>query len=225
MNTPKFSIDEAIQFGWNAAKRNIGFFFIVFIISLVASAIPNGVQTATEKTAPFLSFLFGLVSLVVSQVLAIGITRISLRFADQQKAEIADLYTGYPLFFRYLFASILYALIVAIGLVLLVVPGVYLAVRFSQYGFLVVDKGLGPVEALRKSAALTEGARWQLFLFGILLFGLVLLGAIALLIGLFWAVPTTLVAAAFVYRRLLAAAEGTAAAGASTAPQAPAVGV
>lgn len=208
----KFSKGEAIQFGWEATKRHLGFFIIVLIIALVANAIPNRVQDATKETAPLLSFLFGLVSLFVGQVVAIGVTRISLRVHDREQPELADLFNRYALFFKYLFASLLYALIVAAGLILLIVPGIMWAVRFALYGYLVVDKGLGPVEALGQSAQLTQGARWDLFVFGLLLFGIILLGALALGVGLFLAFPTALMAGAFVYRRLLAAAGTPAAA-------------
>jgi uncharacterized membrane protein len=61
---------------------------------------------------------------------------------------------------------------------------------------------LGPVEALKQSGALTQGAKWNLFLFGLLLCGVNLLGALVLLIGLFATIPTTMVATAYAYRRL-----------------------
>lgn len=92
MTTPKFSTDEAIQVGWDAARRNIGFFVILLIVVALAQAIPSQVQTATEDTAPFLSFLFGLVSLAVGQIIAMGLTRVSLKFAAGQQAKLSDLY-------------------------------------------------------------------------------------------------------------------------------------
>jgi hypothetical protein len=210
LTAAKFSIDEAIQVGWTAAKRHIGFFVLLLVVVGLVQAIPSRVQTATQDTAPALSFLFGLVSLAVGQVVGMGLTRISLKFADGQSARLSDLYADLPRFFSFLFAGVLYAVIVVVGLVLLVVPGVMWAVRYGFYAYLVIDRGAGPLEALRKSAEITQGARWQVFFFGILAFGILLAGAIALLVGLFWAIPTTLVAAAVVYRRLLAATEGPA---------------
>jgi uncharacterized membrane protein len=180
------------------------FFLLVFIISAVASGMFQGAQEATKKAAPFISLLFALAGLFVSNVLTIGTTKIALKFTDGQKPELADLFTGYPLFFKFFFATLLFVLIVAAGLILLIVPGIMWAVRFSQFGYLVVDKGLGPTESLRKSAEITQGARWHLFLFGLILLGVNLLGLLALVIGLLWAVPTSMVATAYVYRTLLA---------------------
>jgi hypothetical protein len=205
VDTPRFSIGEAVQFGWDVAKRHIGFFVLVIIISLVVAGVVDGVQEATKTTAPFLAFLFGLASIVVGQVLGIGYTRISIKFADGLTPELADLWSGYPLFFKYLFTSLLYGIMVAVGLILLIVPGIILAVRYGLCTYLVVDRGLGPMDALRTSAELTQGSRWSLFLLGLVLLGVVVLGALALVIGLLWAAPTALVAAAFAYRKLAGA--------------------
>lgn len=201
-----FSRGEAIRFGWDAAVRHLKFFVVALILAGLAQAIPDRLQAWTSEWAPLVALQFGLASLVVGQIVAIGLTRISLRICDHQQPEYADLYSGLPLFFKYLLASVLYGLIVAAGLVLLIVPGIMWAVRFGFYGFLVVDQGAGPIEALQRSSALTRGVRWGLFVFGLLLLGIVVLGAMALVVGLFLAVPTALVAAAYVYRSLLAQA-------------------
>jgi uncharacterized membrane protein len=204
MNGHKFSIDEAVGFGWGVAKRNVIFFLLIFVIAAVASGIFQGVQDATKEQAPFISLLFALAGLFVTTVVSIGFTRISLKFADGETPRFEDLFTGYPLFVNFFFASVLYGLIVIVGLILLIVPGIMWAVRFSQFSYLVVDKGLSPAESLRKSADITQGARWHLVLFALILLGINLLGALALGIGLLWTIPTAMVAAAHVYRKLLA---------------------
>ena len=89
----------------------------------------------------------------------------------------------------------------------MIIPGIIWAIKFQFYDYLIIDKKLGPIEALKKSAVITKGAKGNLFVFGLLLGGINLLGAICLLIGLFAAIPTTLVAKAFVYRKLLAQVE------------------
>jgi len=61
-----------------------------------------------------------------------------------------------------------------------------------------------PMEALRESRRLTKGHRKSLFVFGLLCLGANILGALALGIGLFVTIPTTVIATAHVLRRLQA---------------------
>jgi uncharacterized membrane protein len=92
---------------------------------------------------------------------------------------------------------------VGIGLVLLIVPGVIVAIVFAFYGFHIVDTGsTDPIGALRRSAEITRGHRWQLFLFGLLLIGLNLLGILLLVVGVLFTSGISLLAVAYVYRRL-----------------------
>ena len=107
------------------------------------------------------------------------------------------------LFSKYILSLIIYGLIVLAGLILLIIPGIIWAIKFQFFGYFIVDKGLGPIESLKQSAKITKDTKWTLFLFG-LLSGLInLLGALLLLVGLFATVPTTMMAKAFVYRKLL----------------------
>jgi len=94
------------------------------------------------------------------------------------------------------------------GTILLIVPGVIWAVKFQFFSYFIIDKGLGPIEALKKSSAITKGVKWNLLGFDLLIGGIALLGVLALLIGLLAAIPTAMIAMAFVYRKLLAQTEG-----------------
>ena len=77
-------------------------------------------------------------------------------------------------------AVVVYSLAVAAGLLALVVPGVWLAVRWYFCAQAAVVDGLGPADALRRSAQVVEGRWWRTF--GVLLaFGLLVavFGAVA----------------------------------------------
>ena len=136
-----------------------------------------------------------------------GLIKIALRFCDKEKGEFAELFSCFPLFFKYLFGSILCMLIVLGGMILLIIPGIIWSIKFQFFTYFIIDKGLGPIEALKRSSAITKGAKWDLFIFGLLLGLINLLGALCLLVGLFATIPTTIVAMAFVYRKLLAQTE------------------
>lgn len=202
MNPKAFSIGEAVGFGWDVAKKNIGFFVVAAIISLVVEGIPGALQEATKRNP--VTVLFALLGFFVSGVVTLGWIKISLRFCDQDKPEYGDLFSQYPLFFRYLGAAILYGLIVLGGFILLIVPGIIWTIQFGYAFNLIVDKRVGVMESLRISSAVTRGTKWNLFVFGLVLVGINLLGALALLVGLLWTIPASFVASVYVYRKLLA---------------------
>jgi uncharacterized membrane protein len=88
------------------------------------------------------------------------------------------------------------------GFILLIIPGIYWAVRFSFSPLVVVDTGVGPVAAMKESWAITKGSFWKLFLFWLTVVLINLAGIVAIYIGLLITVPVTTLAMVFVYREL-----------------------
>ena len=192
-----------MQFGWDITKSNIGFFIGLLIVAGLIQYVPDIVATIIEADAPALSLIIRIASFVLSMIIGMGLIKICLRFCDGEKGEFSDLFSCYPLFFNYLIGSILYWLIIMVGLVLLIIPGIIWAIKFQFFDYLIVDKGLGPIDALEKSSEITRGVKWDLFIFAILLIIINIMGFLCLLVGLFVTIPVTMVAMAFVYRKLL----------------------
>lgn len=200
----RFSKGEAIQFGWKTLTDNTGFFIGLVLIVFLVSWLPNVVAQQFEKTAPLLTFVISIASIFVSGLVNLGVVKTSLRFVDQDKGRLEDLMAYPNLFWKYLGASILSFVAVVGGLILLIIPGIIIAVRLQFVLFYIVDQDAGVVDSLKKSFALTQGQWGELFLFGGLLFLVILAGFLCLGVGLFAALPTTWVAQAFVFRKLLA---------------------
>jgi uncharacterized membrane protein len=197
----QFSIGEALSFGWETWKSNALLWIGVIIIFSLIESIPQIPARAAEDRA-VLAIIVGVIGFLLSELVQIGLTKMSLSFVDTGRAEIADLFNGYPVFISYLIASLIFGVMLAVGLVLLVVPGIIVAVVFCMYPYTIVDRALGPIDALQRSMELTRGVRMDLFLFGLATLGLNLLGAIPCFLGLFVTVPMTMMAGAYIYRRL-----------------------
>jgi uncharacterized membrane protein len=198
-----FSIGEALGFGWATLRDRFGTLIGLIVVSAIITVIPQLLsQGATQQKATALALLFGIVAWVAEAVVALGWTRITLKLHDGQNAEMQDLIEPYPLLWKYIGASILAALAISIGFLVLFVPGVILAIRLGFFPFAIVDGGAGPVEALQKSWDLTRGSFWHLLTLAIALACVNVLGALALGIGLLVTVPMTAIAMAYVYRRL-----------------------
>jgi len=209
MGEERFSKREAIRFGWEATKNNLVFFVIFLIVAWALSGIFSSLGSTTWGSFFFASgFIFSVINFVVSAFVSMAETKICLRLsaAPGETALIEDVWSAYPRFLNYLIGSILYALIIMAGFILLIVPGIIWAVKYSMFGYLIIDKDMPPVAAIKKSGEITKGVKWELFKLWLLFLGIIILGALALGVGLFAAFPTVLVAHAYVYRKLVGSA-------------------
>ncbi|MBI2022461.1 hypothetical protein HYS97_01275 [Candidatus Daviesbacteria bacterium] len=201
------SIKDALKFAWEKFRSNVGFFLVLALISLLLQFTAQGMQIEYKsgQSPPFdVSVeLFGLIAFIIKIVIDIGLIRIALDFEGGKKPGFSDLVKDYKLAIKYFLSSFLYGLITGVGLILLIIPGIYLALRLQFYSYLIVDKGFGPLQALKESWKLTKGKVIKLLLYGLLTIGLYLLGVAALIVGILVAVPITMLALAHIYRQLL----------------------
>lgn len=195
-----FSINEALSVGWEAFKARVGFFIGLLLLFGVLTVIPQMVLQSIEEV--WLAVVLAIVFQIFQYFLTIGLIKISLDIVDGGQPELSDLFSGGSILLPYVLSSLLYGIIVAIGMLLLIVPGVIASLIFVFYGYVIIDKGLGPIEALKASAAITKGARWQILGFMLVIGLLILVGALLLGLGLFVTVPVAFVAIAFAYRQL-----------------------
>lgn len=203
MNT--FSIGEAIRFGWDTFKKRpallIGVtLFIAIISGVLSSMMPDKGAELGSLTLLSLAGIF--VSIVGQILLKMGTVNFQLKAHDNvSTVAFSEMWAPDPLW-KYIGAAILTAILVVIGFILLIIPGIYLALRFMFVPYIVMDRKLSPFDALKESSRITHGRKWTLLLFVITLIGLNILGAIALLIGLLVTIPVTMLALAHAYRTL-----------------------
>jgi uncharacterized membrane protein len=211
-----FNFSDVLSYGWRVMKTNLWFFVGVgfaFLIAIYLPAIARVVVKSLHlpKASDItLAVLLQVLGFVINTVVTIGLIKIALSFCDEQKPPFATLFDAWDCFWRYVVAAVLYSLIVLAGIILLIVPGIVWAVKFSLCYYFVIDKGLGPIQALKASSRTTMGVKWQLFGFGLLCGLINLLGLLCLVVGMFATYPTVLVASVLVYRQLLAQTPGLA---------------
>jgi uncharacterized membrane protein len=197
-----FSIEAALSFGWNAFKERIGFFIVLIIVSAVIVGIPYIFQGALQNNAPAIAALFGIIAYLVQLVIEMGWISIALKIVDGQDATLSNLMDGIPNVISFVIATIIYSIIVAIGLILLIVPGIYLAIRLAPVTFVIIDTGAGPIAALSRAWEITKGYTLSLFLFGLVAVVINIVGMLLFGIGLLVTAPVTALAYAYIYRRI-----------------------
>jgi uncharacterized membrane protein len=71
---------------------------------------------------------------------------------------------------RLFVARLIAGLVVVLGLIAFIIPGIVLMVRYALLDPAVVLEGAGPVDAIKRSTVLTAGVRWQIFFAGLSFF-------------------------------------------------------
>ena len=195
------SISESLRFGWNAFKKDAWVYVGAAAVVLVVSFVIN--QVTAKLGDGILAGLVGLVGAVLTWWFFLGLMRMTLNsYAGLPvKFEMIFKESGEVLW-RYALASIMTAIIVIIGLVLLIVPGIIAQIMLCLSAFLVLEKGMKPVEALKESRRMTKGKRWELFLFLLVLVIVNIVGAIPAGLGLLVTLPISLLALAHVYKNI-----------------------
>lgn len=208
MNT--LSVKECLTFGWNTFKSRPWIFVQAGLLLFLVNLGVNLLQTIIEKGGELAGEPAFILAIIVSMLVGIGVsflvsmgeTAFFLRAHTETNAvELKDLWHPHP-FWKFAAAIMLAGIAILIGFILLIIPGIILGILFAFVGYLVIDKGLGPIEAIKESVRITKGNRLQIFLLGLALFGINLLGLIALIVGLLVTVPVSFLAMVHAYRTL-----------------------
>jgi len=210
MANDKFSIKEALKYGWDSFKANAPFFVGLMVVMGILTIVPDAIAERLFEPKSAGLIIVKLLLRLVGLLLGMATTRISLDIYDTGKPNLSILSELLPQAPSYIAGKVIYGLIVLVGLILLIVPGIIVAYMFLYVGYLIIDRNLGPIVALQESRVLTDGYKLDLFLFSLVVAGINLLGVLCVFIGLFVTIPVTLMASAYVYRKL-APAEAAAA--------------
>ena len=198
----EFAAGSSVRFGWEVFKKRPWFFIGAFIAISVVSGIVNSLSSNLLANIDSSGTLALLVNVVVQTFIGIGYVSFALKAHDStETVSFADFWR--PQFFlQYFFMSTLGFLAIVAGFILLIVPGIVLALMFYFAGYLVVDRSLNAIDALKESARITKGHRWELMIFILTLVVINILGALCLLVGLLVTIPVTYLATAHAYRVL-----------------------
>lgn len=200
----QINIGEAIRFGWESFKKHAGFLIgLSLLLGVLYIAMDFAGKAFKDEGSMVFNILLQILFFIFGMLLSIGTTKIYLKLQDGQEAPFTELINHSELLWKYFVGQILYGLIVLGGLILLVIPGIYWAIKYMYTETLIIDKGMDPFLALKKSGEMTKDIKLRLIVFMLAQLGIAILGVIALGVGLLVAIPVIMFAHLYVYRYLL----------------------
>lgn len=201
---PGFAVIQAIRDSMSLTGSRFG---ILLGAQLLMLLVLIGLYYTTNSLywqAPGLWLLLRLVVVWAPVFMEAGLEHIRLKVVDGQPASVGDLFSQSNKFFRFLFTSLSVAIIVGLGSLVLVIPGIIALLSLSFAPLAVIDRDLGAGDALRYSAQITRGVRLKLLGYFVLIDLINLAGALLFGLGLLFTVPFAGIAWAYAYRRLSA---------------------
>ena len=159
--------------------------FIPFLVSLVGgcSLDSSGTTTCTSPIG-WLGYYVGVVGSIVAGVAAVLVA--AGAYADVPSDWRRAMGIGVRRTVAILLASIVAGLLIAIGFVLLIVPGIFVLVSLAVVWEALIIEGIGPMESIKRSWRLVSGERWRVFGAGLLVIVLMVIfvGVVSAVIAL-----------------------------------------
>ncbi len=184
------TVGSSYGLSWEVMKSNFLELLLVIIIYIAAS-IPMvlgrvGAEAAGLGAGGVLLGLFSLVyGLFVLAPLSYGMANVFLKVIRREKFDVSDMFDSYKdNYLNVVLANLLTGAIVIAGLLFLIIPGIIFACKLAFVPYLVMDKKLDVIEAVKTSWNMTKGHAMTIFLIGLLTIPIVLLGFIMLFIGI-----------------------------------------
>ncbi len=190
--TTSINIQQYLQQAWQMFRENIGA-FLGFTLTLFAVWLATSMVDAGS-------------SLVFSSVAApfyAGYSIVAFKIMLQQPFQFSDFFRGFNYFLPLFLTSLASSILVGIGFIFLLIPGIYLAVSYMFTTFLVIDYHMEFWQAMEISRKIISRNWFAFLLFALVLCCINLLGALAFGIGLLVTLPVTSCAVAIAYKEIV----------------------
>jgi uncharacterized membrane protein len=219
-----FSAPEAIAWGWRKFTENVGPVLIaglatlgiVLVAGVVGAAITAllggetprvGFDTApgmgmglAEQTPGWEAIPSQVLQTVVGTAVSAVFAKAALEVADGKPFNLFAAF-GKVNFGNVIVLSLIVGAATILGFVLCILPGIVVAFLTYLATYALVDgDGQSPIEAIKSSVRLISSNVANSLLLAVLNILVVIAGAIALCVGLFVALPVTVLATAYAYR-------------------------
>ena len=206
-----FGIDNVINQAWALVKGSKGLinggylllyavlFAGMFVLAIALSLV--GLLEAADGDNSFVTEqLFNLLSSAVSYPFIAGIYLIGIRLAAGQPVSINLVFSQFSKFLPLLITGVLMTVLIAVGYLLLIIPGIYLSIAYLLAIPLVAERGLSPWQALETSRKAIHQHWFKVFGLCLTLGLILLVSMVPLGIGLIWTMPLLTLSFGVLYR-------------------------
>ena len=206
-----FDIGDVLSEAWRVLAGSKGVIWIGLLIgggaNIALQMIGSGFQVAMEDSpgaAISISLVLNMVGQFIQTVATAGVYLYAIkRVAGDERAGLEDVTSAFSIALPLIGLSLLSGLITGLGFLLLILPGIYLAVAYGMAVPLKIERGLDVWEAMETSRKTIQNQWFKVFGLNIVVFLAIIFGAMFTLgIGLIWLSPFAFLTSAVLYNRI-----------------------
>jgi hypothetical protein len=152
-----------------------------------------------------LGVVFQIALSVLSTILTGGLMFMGVKRGMGRRVVWKDVFSGFKVSGKIVIAAILQMVLILVGCLLFLLPGIYLMIGYFLTLPLIIDKKMSPWQAMETSRKAIHKVWWKIcglyFVVGLI----ITVSAIPLGIGLLWTIPMSVVLVGVVYKYLFTA--------------------
>jgi uncharacterized membrane protein len=151
----------------------------------------------------YIPFFGAICALLLAGPLTVGLYAFFLKLVRAEKAEVGMLFGEFQNYGDKLLLTILIAVFTFLWTLLLIIPGIIAAYRYSQAYFIMKDNpGISAMDAIQLSKEMMAGHKFRLFVLNLSFIGWAILAAIPFGLGFIWLCPYMMASLTVFYQDL-----------------------
>ncbi|MFT4287929.1 hypothetical protein [Nocardioides sp.] len=221
-----YSVGDALSYGWKKFQENLGPILLVSLILIVGTVVASliglfiqgaitpdpsvtvredGTVTSSAGGGVLITLISTGVSsalqFLASTVLGAIVIRGALDLTEGRSLDIGSIFSRLD-FGGLIVLGLLNAVIVGIGFVLCVIPGIIAMFMLYYSTYFLIDKGLPPVESLKASFNMVKDNLGQALVWAIVALIVTYVGLCLCGVGILATAPIAIIGTAYTYKKL-----------------------
>jgi len=162
--------EDYIRRGWEILRMRMGYFILFTLVLFVGTSIPG-------------------IGILLTQTLSAGFILVAFYLSTGKQIFFEDFFDGFKHFAGLLLFTLVSVILIFLGIIALILPGIYLVVGYVFTPFFIIFSRMDFWNAMETSRKLVHKEWFSIFGFLIVLLFINVLGVMALGIGLLITIP------------------------------------
>ncbi len=153
------TVGSFLNFGIESAKKNFLKFLGMIIFAILAFLLIVWIGYSMGD------FIGGVLTFAFSVLMCFGFIKNTINLTKGEPVDFKTFFTANPAtLFNFFVAMIIMYIVIMIGTILLIIPGIIVAYMLILTPYLIIDKDMGAIEAITESMKLTKGYKKDIFI-------------------------------------------------------------